>query len=82
MHHLIHAVVALAAFLVLFLLLMLSMFLYFAPTAYAFWRKHPHRIAIAVLNLFFGWTFAGWFVCGAWAYLGAKEKRNPESLFC
>lgn len=82
MHHLIHLAVILAAFMVLFLLLMLSLFIYFAPTAYAFWRKHPHRFAILVCNILFGWTFAGWFVCGAWAIFGAKEKRKQDSLFC
>ncbi len=44
--------------------------LYFTPTWVAYDRVHHQRGAIAVINVFLGWTFIGWVValamaCGA-----------------
>jgi hypothetical protein len=41
--------------------------LYFLPTLVASGRHLPERGAIAVLNIFFGWTFIGWIVALIWA---------------
>ncbi len=40
---------------------------YWIPTIVAFFRKHPSKAAILVVNMFFGWTFIGWFVALVWA---------------
>ena len=41
--------------------------LYFLPTIVAGGRHLPERSAIALLNIFFGWTFIGWIVALIWA---------------
>ncbi len=41
--------------------------IYFAPAFVAHNRKHKDENAIAVLNLFLGWTFLGWVVAMIWA---------------
>lgn len=40
---------------------------YFLPTLIASGRHLPERIAIAMLNLFLGWTVIGWFIALIWA---------------
>lgn len=40
---------------------------YFAPTIVAVNRKHHNIGAIAVVNMFLGWTFLGWVVALAMA---------------
>jgi len=41
--------------------------LYFLPAIVAHRREHHNKDAIAVLNLFLGWTFIGWVVALVWA---------------
>jgi hypothetical protein len=41
--------------------------LLFLPTLIAKSRHHPNTLAIFLVNLFFGWTFAGWVVALIWA---------------
>jgi hypothetical protein len=41
--------------------------LYFLPTLIAFGRHLWSRGAIALLNLFLGWTFIGWIAALIWA---------------
>lgn len=40
---------------------------YWLPTIIAFFRGHPNKAVIALVNFFFGWTFIGWFICLFWA---------------
>lgn len=42
--------------------------IYFAPSIVAFEGKHRDRVAIAVLNIFLGWTFVGWVIALVWAF--------------
>jgi hypothetical protein len=46
---------------------LLVIFIYFLPTAAAINGRHPHFSSIFVMNLFFGWTVAGWVVALFWA---------------
>ena len=80
MHHLIHIVIGLSAFFVLFFVLLLSIGAYFLPAIAAFLTRHPHKWIIAALNLFFGWSIIAWFVCAIWVGSDAcfKSKRNPQ----
>ena len=41
--------------------------LYFTPTIIGIVRKKKDTIAIAVLNMFLGWTFIGWIISLVWA---------------
>lgn len=41
--------------------------LYFLPTLLARSRFHPAAGGIFLVNLCFGWTFAGWLLALAWA---------------
>lgn len=45
---------------------------YFIPTIVAERKKHSQITAIALLNIFLGWTFLGWVVALIWAVI--KEK--------
>lgn len=40
---------------------------YWLPTIIAFFRGHPNKAVIALVNFFFGWTFVGWFISLFWA---------------
>ncbi|HEY1965614.1 MAG TPA: superinfection immunity protein [Acidobacteriaceae bacterium] len=45
-----------------------SLALFFLPALVAKSRKHPNRLAIFLVNLFFGWTFVGWMIALVWAF--------------
>lgn len=47
---------------------------YFLPSIVADHRKHRNATAIAVLNLFLGWTFAGWVIALVWALIEQPNK--------
>lgn len=58
----------------LFLLLILcttwlfvSLALYFVPVVVAYVRKHNNIIAITILTVVLGWTFAGWLAALLWS---------------
>ena len=50
-----------------FLILYFLPWIYFAPTMNAWNRNHRNTNAIAVLNLFLGWTFIGWVIALVWS---------------
>jgi Superinfection immunity protein len=50
--------------------------LYFLPTFVAGFRHHPNAAAIAVLNIFLGWTFAGWVAALVWAFTEVRSRKN------
>jgi hypothetical protein len=62
--------------------------LYFAPALAASLHKHPQRGAIAILNLFLGWTVIGWVAALVWAYIApsktesdtSERRRHPASV--
>ena len=58
--------------LIVILLGIFLVLIYFLPALVAN-RKHPHAAAIAVVNLFFGWTLLGWVGCLVWALIGRKS---------
>jgi cytochrome c biogenesis protein CcdA len=47
--------------------------LYWIPTLVANNHHHRNRTAIAMLNLFLGWTFIGWVVALVWANTDNRE---------
>lgn len=50
--------------------------MYFLPAIIAFVRKHPHRIAILILDLLAGATGIGWIAAFIWAFID-----NPSLKF-
>ena len=46
---------------------LLIIFIYFLPTAAAINGHHPNFNSVFVMNLFFGWTVAGWVVALFWS---------------
>ncbi len=66
--------------------LILSLALYFVPALLASSRHHPRASAIALTNLFLGWTILGWVGCLVWALteppsFPASPTYLPPSVF-
>ena len=53
---------------------LLVIFIYFLPTAAAINGRHPNFNSIFIMNLFFGWTIAGWVVALFWSL------RSPTAI--
>jgi hypothetical protein len=51
---------------------------YFAPTIVAGMRRHHQLGAIAVTNLFVGWTVIGWVVAMAMAASHTRAEAQPH----
>jgi ABC-type glycerol-3-phosphate transport system permease component len=64
-----------AQFLVVMGGLVLGVLMYFLPAYAASRRRHPNTAAIAVLNVFLGWTFIGWVIALVWALTNSQEKK-------
>ena len=62
-----------------FLLISLSLAVYFTPTLVAFGREHYNRGAIFVLNLLLGWTLFGWVAALVWAFCLGLVPAVDES---
>ncbi len=41
--------------------------IYFLPSIISIARRHPNGTPIFIVNLFFGWTIAGWLIAMSWA---------------
>ncbi len=50
--------------------------LYFLPAIVAFNRKHNSRVAILVVDFFFGWSFVGWVIALIWSFTGDTEANR------
>ncbi len=62
-----------ASILIILFSLVVGLFLYFVPSFIAFGRRHPHRLAILLVNLIFGWTLIGWVGTLIWALLTPED---------
>jgi hypothetical protein len=62
-----------AGFIVVFFLLG-GLLIYFVPTFIAIQNNHINAVAIAMLNVFLGWTFLGWVVALVWACMESQKK--------
>lgn len=54
---------------------LIAILIYFLPALIAN-RRHPHATAIAIVNLFLGWTFIGWVACLVWAFINVDQRRE------
>lgn len=59
------------------LLFGVAVVLYLSPTALAFYRGCKALLWISLVNVFTGWTIAGWFVAIGWAASGKVETLPP-----
>ena len=59
-------------------LLIVGLAVYFAPALTAQARRHRERGAIAVLNLFLGWTVLGWVGALVWSFTSHVETDSAE----
>ena len=50
---------------------------YFLPALLA-GKQHPHRMALFLINLFFGWTLVVWVGCLAWALIQGRETQTAR----
>ncbi|MCD7772270.1 MAG: superinfection immunity protein [Oscillospiraceae bacterium] len=50
--------------------------LYFTPTIIAVKNNHSSKTTIILINVFLGWTFAGWVATFVWALDDSVYQRN------
>jgi hypothetical protein len=50
--------------------------LFWLPTRVAEATDHPNQVAIAAVNLLFGWTFLGWGIALVWALTHSPTSRT------
>lgn len=55
--------------------LVLALGVYFLPYISARINKHKNYSAIAVLNLFLGWTIIGWVIALVWAQTSNRAEK-------
>lgn len=60
-------------FVTLFVVSLVFMLLYFAPSLVAGVRKHHNTGAIVVLNFLLGWSVLGWVGSLVWACTAVRE---------
>lgn len=61
-----------------FLIFAFAIYVYFMPSFIAKNRRHHNRNAIAILNLFFGWTLIGWVASLVWAFTSPPPLRVAD----
>lgn len=58
-------------------LVLLALIIFLLPTLVAFWRRHPNRWVIGLLNVFLGATGIVWFACLIWAFRAVHISVTP-----
>jgi hypothetical protein len=53
---------------------------YWFPTLLAFHWRHRNRVAILIVNCFFGWTIVGWVITLIWACNDNREAAPGAQL--
>ncbi len=59
-----------------FVIIILAVSLYLAPTIVALVRHIPNKWSVVVINVLLGWTFIGWVV----ALAMAARDTNPSGV--
>lgn len=57
--------------------LLVAASLYFLPTLLAAFRRRRNAVAIFALNLFLGWSIAGWVIALVWALSSEAPQTQP-----
>jgi hypothetical protein len=66
------------AWLVLLVIFHVATLGYFVPSWVALRRDVPHKGSVVVIDIFLGWTLAGWVVALAMA---CRSKRQPAEIY-
>lgn len=70
-------------FFAIFIISIICIGIYFLPTIIAFYRGHPNRWVIFVINFAFGLTMFGWLICLIWSlnaiHVPSSGNRGGES---
>ncbi len=53
--------------------------LHFAPILICMYRGHPDTAAIAIINVFLGWTIVGWWVAIIWAVKAFPRDKHGRA---
>jgi hypothetical protein len=56
-----------------YFLIIFGFILYFIPAFIAWFRYHPNRASIIIIDLFLGWTLIGWVISLAWSVSRIKD---------
>lgn len=56
------------------ILVIFLLWIAFLPLWIARVRKHPHSLAIFLINLLLGWTLLFWLIALIWAFVGKEDK--------
>ena len=56
------------------ILVIFLLWIAFLPLWIARVRKHPHSLAIFLINLLLGWTLFFWLIALIWAFVGKEDK--------
>lgn len=62
-------------FFVILLIIVAGLAIYFIPSFVAEKKQHKYLVAIFAINLFLGWTFAGWAVALMWALIKPEPPQ-------
>ena len=58
------------------IILLLCVIIYMLPTLIAYARDIPSRQTVTVVNIIFGWTLIGWFICLPVGDAGGDQRRR------
>src|SRR5687767_7698753 len=56
-----------------------ALLVYLLPTYEAWCRQHRSLLAIALVNVFLGWSLIGWVVSIVWAHKGSRRNFDADS---
>src|SRR3979411_2736782 len=65
----------------LLLILIAGLVLYFLPSIVSAAGSHSSTVEILLVNLFLGWTIAGWAACLVWS-LFRPQNRVQQMIVC
>lgn len=65
-------------FLVIGIILLIGLAVYMIPAIVAFWRGHPNRWLILIINAMLGGTGIVWLFCLVWAFRAAHIAATAE----
>lgn len=78
MHHTHLSNLPLIQMIVLAIALFCALAFYFIPTIMAIKRNSPHKTAVIILNVFFGFTLLGWIVA---LVLATKQPQPVVAIY-
>lgn len=65
-------------FLIIGIILLIGLAVYMVPAIVAFWRDHPNRWLILIINAMLGGTGIVWLFCLVWAFRAAHIAASAD----